>query len=154
MKIPFYVRKAYPGEDRLFAYVSVAIRVDRYRIHGHFDAIVDIGSPRTVMAYKDAVTLKVSFKSLTSSTPLRVGGLIFPTYNMKDVLFGVMNGEGMMERINTPMVNVLNRPTKYKGEIKHMPSLIGTDFLENHKLTLHFDVFNKRAYLDENPITC
>ncbi|MGB2729059.1 MAG: hypothetical protein WBD09_11455 [Halobacteriota archaeon] len=152
MKIPLHLRKAYPGEERLFAYVPVTIRAPR--IYGQINALVDTGSPRTVIAPKDAVKLKVPFKILPRSAPkdLRIGGVTLPAYSLKGILLGVIDENRTMKRIDMPMINVLNRPQQYKGEINHIPSILGTDFLEDNKLALYFDPYNKIAYLEDTSI--
>jgi len=113
--------------------------------------IVDTGSPRTVIAPKDAVKLNAPFKIMPRSSPkeLRVGGVILPSYSLKGVLIGLIDENGEMKKIDLSMINVLNRPRQFKGEINHIPSIVGTDFLENNKLSLHFDPYNKMAYLED-----
>lgn len=76
-----------------------------------------------------------------------MAGVILPGYSLKNVLIGLIDDSGTMKRINMAMVNVLDRPRQYRGEINHIPSIVGTDFLEDNTLALHFDPYNKTAYL-------
>lgn len=154
MRIPLHIGKAYPGEERLFAFVPIAIRAVKYRVYGQVVAVVDTGSPKTLIAPRDAVRLKVPFKILHRSNPkdLRVAGVVLPAYSMEGVLLGLTDENKAMVRINPTMINILNRPPQYKGEIKHLPSILGTDFLEDNKLALYFNPYDKIAYLEDTSI--
>jgi len=151
MRVPLHVGKAYPGEERLFAFVSLMVRSLEYRVYGQVVAIVDSGSPRTVIAPKDAIKLNVPFKILPLSSPkeLRVAGVILPAYCLKDVLIGLIDENRTLIRIKMSEMTVLNRPQQFRGEINHIPSIVGTDFLEDNKLAFHFDPYNKVAHLQD-----
>jgi len=149
MRIPLIIRPAYPGEPRVYTFLTLAIRA--MRVNGQITAIVDTGSPRTLIAPRDATYLKIPFKILPPSSPkeLRVAGFVLPAYSMKDVTLGFLDENKAMRRINMPIITVLGRPVPYRAEIEHLPSIVGTDFLEDNKFAFYFDPHNKISYLED-----
>lgn len=57
-----------------------------------------------------------------------MAGVILPGYSLKNVLIGLIDDGGTMKRINMAMVNVLDRPRQYRGEINPIPSIVVQTF--------------------------
>ena len=50
--------------------------------------------------------------------------------------------------IETPMINVIGIPPKVEG-VEHIPTIIGTDFLEDNEFALLFNPSKREAYLEK-----
>ena len=149
MKIPLRVGRLFPGEERLFPLAVVVVTPSKYPfIRIPTTALIDTGSPRSCIAPRDIVRTRISYKVLPPATPrhFRIGGLSIPAFSLGAVIkFKDEKGEEV--RLEVPAMNVLGVPPKEGYE--HIPTIIGTDFLEDNEFTLVFNPSKKEAYLEK-----
>lgn len=144
MKIPLRF-----GEDGLL-YLLAFIRLPRRGL-GQIEFIIDTGSNNTFINWLDVLKLNIPFTQLEQlPEDIRYSGVA--GVNMEFRKAGqtsmiVMNEEGNASVfISTSML--VGKPLEIKNDFV-IPSVIGTDFLVEHNLVLHFDPVNKEYYLEQ-----
>lgn len=125
------------------------------RSYGHLDAVIDTGSPKTIISVSDAMRLNIPFKNLTSASPIQgFGKGNIPVLSMEKFPFSIRSGKGKSKDLITSVV-IVDVPTLRKlGEnaLNHalsLPTLIGIDFLDASGLKLFVDVKGGIAYLED-----
>lgn len=149
MKIPLHLRRPF-GELMPFVFITIgAPRVRPLPI----DALVDTGSPWIAITPKDILKLNISIKRLRKATEyvnVSLGGYKFWRY-LLGATVRMADENGRIISIDLPSISVL-WPTMKKPpeEIKHIPSVLGSDFLTIGRFCLHFDPSKQIAYLGKN----
>ena len=122
---------------------------------GQLEAIIDTGSPRTVLSAADACRLKIPFKNFQSTDPIRgygKGGC--PALKINKFLARIKSLDSKSKKLEFP-ITVIDFPTlnkldaKTKNNAFKMPTIIGLDFLEFNKLSLFVDVKRGVAFLED-----
>lgn len=145
MKIPLLVRTHY-GKPACFASVSVI----KQRLRpSKLLALVDSGSPWTVITPSGVKLLKISIKSLplASQYPtIWFAGYTFQRFLLKNVNIYIMDENKKPQCFNMSEISVLE-PTK-KVDLTRFPEqmLIGCDFLYIHNMSLFFHPKKSIAY--------
>jgi hypothetical protein len=148
MIIPLRVKRFFPDIDRLFPIADVIVR------HGatlvRTEAFVDTGSFRTSIAPRDVERMRIRVETLPPSSPRhsRIGGFVIPTYSLKNVTLTFWDEAKKPVRIELSAIDVLGFPERVKG-IEYLPTIIGTDFLEDQKFALYFDPSHKKSHLEK-----
>jgi hypothetical protein len=153
MRIPLRVKRLFPRVER-FAPVAPLIIKPR-GAYAMTEALVDTGSPRTTIAPRDLAKMRtIRVEALPPSVPRnsRIGGFVIPAYSLKDVTLTFWDEERNPVRVVLKAMDVLGFSTKAEG-IEHIPTILGTDFLEDNKFALYFDPFNKVSYLERKETT-
>jgi len=155
MKIPLRVAKIIPKQEPFSPILHITIREKRCRIAAMLDALVDTGAPSTHISYRDAMRIKIPIKKLLPSHtgPIMIAGCKFSSKIMENVTFKLRKEDGSVHNMVLPKLLVWEKPTKTlmknEGAYKHIPSIIGTDFLEKYTFALYFNPSEKKAYLEK-----
>jgi len=147
VKIICHLRKFLRG--RYFPFIPFLFKYSRFS--GMIEALVDTGSPFTVLSTSDALKLKLPITKMRSGEPVSVAGFRFFNHQLNNVTLVFRTEDGKIFTLSHLKVGVLI-PTKIDKktleEVKHIPSIIGNDFLEEHRFALHYDPARKLAYLE------
>lgn len=126
------------------------------RSFGSFEAIVDTGSPRTILSAKDSIKLRVPFENYPQAEALSgFGKGNVCTIKIDKFLMVLRSIDGNSRNIEMPLI-VPNMPVLRKGDtntFNHaltLPSLIGLNFLEMNKMKLVVDISKGIAYLEDS----
>lgn len=119
------------------------------------EALVDTGSPWIAIAPRDILKLSIPIKSLQKAThfpEVSLAGHKFWRFLLRDVSVNIKDEKGRIIKINLSSISAL-WPTKKKwpDEIKHIPSVLGSDFLTTTKFALYFNPSKQMAYLERGP---
>ncbi|MFH1590953.1 MAG: hypothetical protein ABIC95_03415 [archaeon] len=146
------------SENRLI--LSSFVSCDRLRIRKQYvEFVVDTGSPYSFISYGDALKFQIPLSQYTKSEALQFGG---STYNRVQLphldLYVFKEGWKAAEELSEEYLLRMNieinaLKTTKKGKEKErlaqmMPSIIGMDFLEKHKMGLFVNPSEKIAYLE------
>jgi len=105
-----------------------------------------------VLSTKDALRFRFSINSMRKGMTVRLAGFKFFRYSLKKVTFTFRTEDKTSICYNVSNFGVLIPIQKGKNalnDVKPIPSIIGNDFLEDHKLTLVFNPSEKIAFLEE-----
>jgi hypothetical protein len=125
------------------------------RCFGGIFAIVDTGSPRTIISAKDAYLLKIPTSDLEESKPITgfgKGGI--PCRILKNFKFYIKSADNQIKQLEMP-IHVVDIPalSKLSQEMKEnafkVPSIIGLDFLVNQKFKLFINFEKDSCYFEE-----
>lgn len=146
-KIPCSLR-ALIGK-RYFPFVTYFLTSPR--INRAIDAIVDTGSPYTVLSTNELLGARLPLRTMQKSEIVSLAGFRFFRHPINNVTmsFRAENGElykGRLSSIGALVPTKLDKKTL--SDVKNIPSIIGHDFLEENKLSFHFNVSAKIAYLE------
>jgi len=118
---------------------------------GYVEALVDTGSPFTVLSTMDALRLRLAIKTMRKGQPVYIAGFTFlkaPLGN-SHMTFKTDDQKSLTIEYNSLGVLI---PTKLDPKqleaIKHIPSIVGNDFLEQQKFGLYVNPSTKTAYLE------
>lgn len=147
VRIPCHVRRFVRG--RFFPFVPFTVR--SARVFGIIEALVDTGSPFTVLSTTDALKLKLPITKMRKGESVHLAGFRFLSSPIKNPAIRFRTEDGKSHGINLPKMGVLI-PTKINKktlqDVKHIPSILGNDLLEEHKLALYFSPATKVALLE------
>lgn len=115
------------------------------------EALIDTGSPFTVLSPLDAMKMRLPIKSMQKGLGVSLAGFRFFKHNLKNVSFTFKTADDgsisfQFQNLGVLVPTKINR--KVLEDIKPIPSIIGNDFLEEHKLALLFNPSQKIAYLE------
>lgn len=149
MKIPLRIL-----EDKV--QVNTLLRCSKFRLLGQVMLIIDTGSPLTILSEGDALKLKVPIASLRNPPDekkhIYMGGSISELKIIpKEVNLIFKNEDGKTETIvlsNLCVAISTKRDDRHKGISQGSPSILGLDFLKNHKFSLYVNPEKDSAYLE------
>ena len=125
------------------------------RSFGRVQAIIDTGSPITILSAADAQRLNIPFKNFQSSSPIKGfgrGGT--PTLSIDNFQISLRSFDNKRKSLEFP-ITVVDVPIlrKFGEDVLNqaftIPTIIGLDFLEANKFKLFIDVNNNTAHLEE-----
>ena len=122
---------------------------------GRIIAIIDTGSPKTIISAKDVYMLKLPVKNFKSTRPIRgFGKGSVPAREIEKFVFVIKSRDGQIKKIEMPVNTIdiyeLNKqPADVRDHAYKIESVIGLDFLRNLNLKLVIDLKNNTAYLEE-----
>jgi len=151
MKIPLTVGKLFPKEERFHPLAFVVIKPRKYpNIRMLANALVDTGSYVSSIAPRDIMKTRIPYKTLYPATPryTRIGGFVLPAFDLGDATLFFRNEAGERVPIEAPMIKVLGIPPAREG-IEHIPTILGTDFLEDNGFALFFNPSKREAYFEK-----
>ena len=145
MKIPLRVREHY-GKPACFA--SISLIKKRLR-PSKLLALVDSGSPWTVITPSGVKILKISIKSLELASrypTIWFAGYTFQRFLLKNVNIYIMDENNKPQCFKMSEISVLE-PTK-KVDLSRFPEqmLIGCDFLNTQNMSFFFNPNKSIAY--------
>lgn len=147
VRIPCHVRKFV--RERFFPFVPLTVRLPRF--FGYIEALIDTGSPFTVLSTTDALRLRVPIRKMRGRESVHLAGFHFFNCPLKNPSIRFRTEDAKSVKIDPPKIGVLI-PTKISKktlqDVKHIPSIMGNDFLEDQRFALYFDPTAKVAYLE------
>ncbi len=147
MRIPLSIENFY--SDRKVVFAHFFLQIPSMRVTRALSAVVDSGSPFTSIATRDALSMSLPIRSFDRDLLTQLAGFKFWGKNVKATL-SFRDAESKVVRF-THTIRILI-PTKLDEvtirEVQDIPSLIGTDFLEDNKLTFVYSPSAPIAYFD------
>jgi len=129
------------------------ISIKSSRITGHILALLDTGSPFTVISPRDLERFRISLKTL-ASTPaptVSLAGFKFKRHSLGQTTLHLRDKDDSIISFETECFSMIG-PTKVnkkiRKEIQSIPSIIGNDLLREIKATFVFNPSEKTAYLE------
>ncbi|MCJ7471095.1 hypothetical protein MUO74_11505 [Candidatus Bathyarchaeota archaeon] len=139
---PLFSRKPFP-------FVTFFVRT--LHISKPVDALIDTGSPFTVLSTNDILSTRMAITKMQSGATVTLAGYRFFNHPIKDATMNFRMESDELFKVNLPTIGSLI-PTKIDkktmDEVKYIPSIIGNDFLENQKLALYFSPSARVVYLE------
>ncbi len=89
---------------------------------------------------------------MRSGGSVLLAGSRFFNYPIKDVTIDFRTESNELFKVNLPTIGSLiptKTDKKTMDEVKHIPSIIGNDFLEEQKLALHYNPSARIVYLEQ-----
>lgn len=118
---------------------------------GFIEALVDTGSPFTVLSTVDALKLRLPIKTMRKVEPVYLAGFTFfkATLGNSSMTFRTDDQKTLKIQFNNMGVLIPTKldPNQLEG-VKHIPSIVGNDFLEQEKFGLYVNPSTKVAYLE------
>lgn len=118
---------------------------------GFIEALVDTGSPFTVLSTVDALKLRLPIKTMRKAEPVYLAGFTFfkATLGNSSMTFRTDDQKSLTTQFNNMGVLIPTKldPNQLEG-VKHIPSIVGNDFLEQEKFGLYVNPSTKVAYLE------
>ena len=134
---------------RPFPFVTFFLRTPH--ISKPVDALIDTGSPFTVLSTNDILSTRMSITKMQSGETVLLAGFRFFNHPIRDVTINFKTESNELFKVNLPKIGALI-PTRFDkktmNEVKHIPSIIGNDFLEDQKLALYFNPSAQVAYFE------
>lgn len=156
MKIQINVKKFYPKTERLAPFVNLTVYAPKYRIFGATEALIDTGSPSTSISPRDVIKFQIPIKNIAIKNPpiTRIAGFKFPRYQLKNVNLKFKTQNNKIFNINNCQIDVYGADIsklskKDRIALSNIPSIIGSDILEDNNLAIYFNPANKIAYLEK-----
>jgi len=123
-------------QDRLFPFVGFSVQATGVSMT--VDALIDTGSPLTCLCLRDLAKTRLPISRMRGET-FTLAGHKFTRIHIKDAVISLSTETGEPLRVEMPSMNGLV-PTKMDRdtirEVSEIPSLMGNDFLEDHRLSL------------------
>lgn len=146
-RIPCRSRRFY--RKKIFPFASFVARSPRF--FGVVEALVDTGSPFTVLSTVDALKMRMPIKKMRKGDSVSLAGFRFFRYHIKNASFTFKTQDDQPISFDVKDLGILV-PTKIDKktlkDIEPIPSIIGNDFLEDHNLALFFNPSQKITYLE------
>lgn len=134
---------------RPFPFVTFFLRTSH--ISKPVDALIDTGSPFTVLSTNDILSTRMPITKMQSGETVSLAGYRFFNHPIRDATMNFRTESDELFKVNLPTIGSLI-PTKIDkktmDEVKYIPSIIGNDFLENQKLALYFNPSARVVYLE------
>lgn len=146
-RIPCRSRKFYRG--KIFPFVFFVARSPR--LYGVVEALIDTGSPFTVLSTVDAIKFRLPIKRMRKGESVSLAGFHFK-YNLGKASFTFKTIDNtpicfQVRNLGVLVPTTINR--KVLEDVEPIPSIVGNDFLEDHNLALYFNPSQKITYLEE-----
>ncbi|MEI6731282.1 MAG: hypothetical protein WCK90_01235 [archaeon] len=145
-----------PNAERLF--LNILSR--QAHSFGSLRAILDTGSPTTIISAADAIRLNIPANSLDSGDPIKGfgrGGI--PSKKVRSFSLALKSRDNTIKRIDMPLsvvdINALrSMPQEFKENVYRIPTIIGLDFLKFSRMKLMVDLASNIAFLEsqEEPV--
>lgn len=140
MKIPIRVEYFAGG---LRPMITLTLRSEAPRIFGFVNAIIDTGSPTTILGCADMQRMRISQIQMQKFTgeekEVNLGGAQMKTRILSQAEFSIGDKIKISIPIQVPVKLIKGTPP---------PTIIGVDFLVASKLKFIFDPSKKEAYLE------
>jgi predicted aspartyl protease len=115
--------------------------------------LVDTGSPWMAISPQDAIKMNIPVSRLPKAAKYKV--IIFANNKFERRLLSnvdlyLKNEKGETIKINSKSTSVLNSTKILSEEDKHIPSVLGCDFLTINKFRLVFNPSNKEGFFEKD----
>ena len=131
VKIPLIKRKIL-GYERYV--VTLNITVKDLKIFG-IEALIDTGSPHTILMEKDLRRLRLPYTSLPEAKQMKLGGY---TVKLIDIGECILTFKDVNENLVSFKQKVFGGYIT-KRDVQHFPNILGLDFLDAQKLNFIID---------------
>lgn len=146
-KIPCSLR-ALVGE-RYFPFVTYFLSSPH--INKPIDAIVDTGSPYTILSTNEILGTRMPIRTMQRGEMVSLAGFRLFRYPINNVTLKFKTETGELFTGKLSIINALI-PTKIDkntlNDVKSIPNIVGHDFLEENKVSLYFNPSAKITYLE------
>ena len=129
--------------------ITVLATILHKRIFGHIEFFIDTGSDTSFIGYSDALKLKIPISALQFSHHAKIGGGSIELKKIDNVNFIFRNEQKEGEKICEPLFLVANNVRKQDEIAQAFPSILGLNFLLEHRFALHVNPYKNEAYLEE-----
>ena len=125
------------------------------RSFGRIEAVIDTGSPKTIISAGDAIKLSIPFTNLQSTTPLTgLGKGRTPMLLINKFAFSIRDSDGKPNNFDMPFLvadvpRIRNEGQEKLNNATRIPTLIGMDFLELNDFDLFVSLNKNVAYLEK-----
>jgi len=139
-----------PNSERIF--VNILSR--QPHSFGQLKAILDTGSPTTIISYIDAIRLNMPINSADTGEPIAgFGKGRIPSKRIKKFIFALKSEESKIKYIEMPIhvvdiITLKNMPQDIQNSTMRIPTIIGMDFLRLSNMKLIVDLENHKAILE------
>ncbi len=124
------------------------------RSFGRIEAVIDTGSPKTILSAGDAIRLNIPFTNFESAAPLTgLGKGKTPVLLINKFTFSLRDSEGKPNNFVMPVLVADVPRLRKEGQEKlnnatRIPTLIGMDFLALNEFDLFISLNKNVAYLE------
>jgi len=124
------------------------------RSFGRIEAIIDTGSPKTILSAGDAIRLNIPFTNFESAAPLTgLGKGKTPVLLINKFTFSLRDSDGRPSNFLMPILaadvpKIRNEGQEKLNNATRVPTLIGMDFLELNNFDLFIGLNKNVAYLE------
>lgn len=147
MRIPLSVRNFYSARKVVFA--DFFIQIPSKRVARGHSAVVDSGSPFTSISTRDAMDFGLPIKHGKGEEVTQLAGFKFFSH-FETATMTFRDAEEKPIRFTVEMRVLI--PTKLDAktlrEVQDIPSLIGTDFIEDNRFTFVYNPSTLTAYFE------
>ena len=125
------------------------------RSFGRIEAVIDTGSPKTIISAGDAIKLNIPFTNLQSTTPLTgLGKGRTPMLLINKFTFSIRESDGKpsnfdMQILVADVPRIRNEGQEKLNNAARIPTLVGMDFLELNNFDLFVSLNKNIAYLEK-----
>ena len=135
--------------ERYFPFVTYFLTSPH--INKPIDAIVDTGSPYTILSTNEILGTRMPIRTMQRGEMVSLAGFRFFRYPINNVTlkFKTETGElftGKLSIINALIPTKIDKKTL--NDVKSIPNIVGHDFLEENKVSLYFNPSAKITYLE------
>ena len=127
------------------------LRAESYRIpYKKVMFVVDTGSPKTFISERDALAFQLPFSALSFKQFIRLGGSKYELLGGKhaEVYFRDDDGKPFKFDYDLTVARTTKKTQDGIAESRSCPSILGTDFLIQHRLGLVFRPAKAEYYLE------
>ncbi len=144
-----YPLKYSPGH----IYLSAIIDIPKLRIRFKplAEAIIDTGSPETLISESHALAWGIPLNKLNFKKHVNLAGTIFELYELGRVTLRIKDENNNYQKFECDYVYLAKstkKDEKSKQIAQAIPAILGTNFLLNNKLSLHLTPYKNLAYLE------
>lgn len=139
-----------PNSERIF----VNLFSKQPHSYGQIKAVLDTGSPTTVISYSDALKLNLPVINANAGNPIAgFGKGKIPSKKLDRFLFALKSNDNRIKVLEMP-VNIIdistlrNMPQDMQASTMRVPTIVGLDFLRNTKMKLVINLEQHKAFLE------
>lgn len=138
-----------PNSERLF--LNIISR--QPHSYGPIRALLDTGSPKTIISAKDALRLNIPLNNTEEGDPIAgFGKGRIPSKRIKKFIFALKSKDDKIKTMEmsvniVDVTNLRNMPQDYYNALA-LPTIIGMDFLRNSEMKLVVDLASHIATLE------
>lgn len=130
---------------REWAFLRTVIEIESLKIAGNVDFLLDTGAGQSILSERDARRLGLAYHNFSEGKPAAGIGGTAKTYRIDEkVTFHFETVEGTIYSPFRRGIEVLEEP----GKEKHLPSLLGLEFLEELHFKLTYDMPTRAIFLE------
>lgn len=131
--------------DREWAFLQAVIEIKALKVMGNVDFLLDTGAGESILSERDARRIGLVYQNFPKGKPAAGVGGVANTYKIdKEVTFYFHTVDGAVYSAARRGIEVLKEPSKEK----HLPSLLGLEFLEQLHFKLTYDMPIRAVFLE------